>query len=227
MVKILIVDDDTALASTVGSFLSSQGYLVELSASGEDALRLLTTDSYDIVVLDRGLPEMDGKQVCRSHRDAGGQTPMIFLTGRNDIVSIEEVFDAGADDYLTKPFEIRELSARIKGLLKRRSGEYVEAVRIGDLLLVPEKSSLIKGATEMRLRAKEFALLEFLMRHPDRVFSAQQILDAAWTSDGDGTINSVRTWMNLLRNRLAHIGERDLIKTVHRTGYIIETKVKT
>jgi len=226
MSKLLIVDDDAELAKALSTFFSQQGFVVELCATGEDALQLLDSYGYDVVVLDWGLPVMTGREVCATYRSKGGQTPIIFLTGKGDVRYLEEGFSSGADDYLSKPFEVRELAARINALLKRRAATYVPEVRIGDLVLNPKKGLLTKGASELQLRAKESALLEFLMRHPGDIYSAQDLLDAVWPADGEGTTNSVRTWMNLMRNKLATIGEETLITTVLGSGYVIEAKTK-
>jgi two-component system OmpR family response regulator len=143
-----------------------------------------------------------------------------------DVAYLEEGLDAGADDYVSKPFDIRALAARVKGLLKRRTGAIVSELRIGNLMLKPETSSISNGTEEVRLTVKEAALLTYLMRHPNRLFSAQQLLDAVWPSDGSGSTDSVRTWMNLLRRKLARLDEQNLIKTVIGSGYIIETADK-
>lgn len=223
MSKILIVDDDEELVKALQTYFTKQGYVAEICATGKDAIQLLTSFNYDLVVLDWGLPEMNGDEVCRAYRLNGGEARVIMLTGNTGIKFIEEGLDSGADDYLGKPFDIRELAARVKALLKRRTGSFVPVPKIRNLELKPGKSVLMKGATELRLRAKEVSLLNFLMQHPNQTFSAQQLLEAVWPSDGEGTTNSVRTWINLLRNKLGEIGEENLVKTVAGAGYMIET----
>jgi DNA-binding response OmpR family regulator len=222
MAKVLFVDDDQELCKAVHAYLSTQGHVVDVCGSGEDALQLLSTLTYDLIVLDWGLPELTGEEVCRKFRSQGKQTPILFLTGKEDIVFLERAFESGADDYVLKPFNIRELAARVKSLVSRRTGTFVAELRIGGLLLQPEKNQISVGSTEVRLRAKETALLEFLIRHPNRVYSAQQLLDAVWPAENEGSTNSVRTWMNLLRHKLAEVGKENLIRTVLGSGYIIE-----
>jgi DNA-binding response OmpR family regulator len=222
MAKLLFVDDDEALSNGVSSYLSLQGHVLDLCSSGEDALQLLDGFSYDLIVLDWGLPGISGEDVCRAFRSKEKQTPILFLTGKEDITFLERAFEAGADDYVLKPFNVRELAARIKTLIRRRTGTFVADLRIGDLLLRPEKNLISVNSTEVQLRAKETALLEFLIRHPNKVYSAQELLDAVWPADSARGTNCVRTWMNFLRNKLKEAGQENLIKTILGSGYIIE-----
>ncbi|RTL39206.1 MAG: response regulator transcription factor [Candidatus Melainabacteria bacterium] len=224
MSKILTVDDDKELTNALKLYLTSLGQLVEVCDNGEDALQLLSSFDYDVIILDWSLPGISGHDVCKTFRERGGQTPIIFLTGKEHVSFLETALDSGADDYMVKPFEVRELFARIKTLLRRRSGTYVPELKIGNLTLKPESNLLITTSSEIRLRVKETALLEYLMRHPNRTFNAQQLLNAVWPSDSEGTTNSVRTWMNLLRRKLESIGQTDLIKTISGSGYMIEDK---
>ncbi|MBX9949428.1 MAG: response regulator transcription factor [Candidatus Obscuribacterales bacterium] len=223
MSKILLVDDDQELTSAVQNFLVLQGHSVETASTGEDAIQLLTNFQYDVIVLDWGLPGIEGDELCRLYRSRGGSTPILFLTGRNNISFLESGFNSGADDYMVKPFDIRELSARIKGLLRRVSSQFVENLKIGGVELLPEQRIARADGKEIKLRAKESALLEYLMRHPDKTFTAQNLLDAVWTADSNGTTNSVRTWMGTLRQQLAKIGKEDLVKTVLGSGYKVES----
>ncbi len=222
MSKILIVDDDKELGKALELYFSTLGQVIELCESGEDAVQLLASFQYDLIVLDWTLPGMNGHDVCRVYREKGGQTPIIFLTGKEHVSFLETALDAGADDYMVKPFEVRELYSRIKALLRRRTGTYVAELGIGTLILKPELNLLLTPTAEVRLRVKETALLEYLIRHPNRAFNAQQLLNAVWPSDSEGTTNSVRTWMNLLRRKLEGVGQTDLIKTISGSGYMIE-----
>jgi OmpR-family two-component system manganese-sensing response regulator len=223
MAKILVVDDDKELTKALNEYLSLQNYVIEAVHTGEDALQLLNSFQYSVIILDWTLPGISGEQVCRTFRAGGGQTPIIFLTGKGDIATLETVLDAGADDYMRKPFNVRELGARVRALLRRRIHAFEPDIRIGDLVLNPNSNVLTAGDTELKLRNKEAAVLEYLMTHPNQVHSAQQLLDAVWSSEKDGTTNAVRTWMRLLRRRLATIGKEDLIKTVLGSGYVIES----
>lgn len=221
MAKILVVDDDAELSEALAEHLTAQGYLTENCASGEDALQLLSNFHYDLILLDWTLPGISGEEVCARFRRTGGQTPILFLTGHGDIQYLESGLGAGADDYMVKPFDIRELAARVKALLKRRTGTFAPDLTIDDLVLNLEMRSLVVGSMVVPLRAKELSLLEFLMRNTNRVYSAQQLLEAVWPSDAEVTTGSVRSWMNLLRQKLAEVGKPDLIETVARSGYTI------
>lgn len=222
MAKILIVDDDLELSSALQNFLILQGHTVETTGTGEDAMQLLKSFSYDIIVLDWGLPGMDGDELCRLYRARGGMTPIMFLTGKNDVTFLETGFNSGADDYMSKPFDIRELSARLRGLLRRTNSQFSEELKIDGLVLIPDqKKASVRGKT-VKLRAKESALLEYLIRHPNKTFSAQNLLDAVWAADSNGTTSSVRTWMGTLRQKLSDLGKGELIKTVLGSGYTIE-----
>jgi OmpR-family two-component system manganese-sensing response regulator len=221
MAKILVVDDDIELGEALADHLGVQGQTVEVCCSGEDALQLLGSFHYELIILDWSLPGMSGEEVCKKFRQQGGQTPIIFLTGRGDIHFLESGLGAGADDYLSKPFDIRELTARVKSLLKRRTGAFSPELQIADLHLDVEARSITVGTTVVALRSKEISLLEFLMRNTNRVYSAQQLLEAVWPADAEVTTGSVRTWMNLLRQKLAEAGKPDLIETVPRSGYTI------
>jgi len=224
MAKILLVDDDEELREALSDNLSTQGYLTETCGCGEDAMQLLKNFQYDLIVLDWSLPGMSGDEVCRIFRRNGGQTPVIFLTGRGEIQFLETGLEAGADDFMTKPFDVRELTARIKTMLKRRTGAYSVELSVRDLILNVENRSIQVGPKVIPLRTKEIALLEFLMRNTDRVYSAQQLLEAVWPADAEVTTGSVRSWMNLLRQKLAEAGRPDLIETVIRSGYTIRSQ---
>jgi two-component system copper resistance phosphate regulon response regulator CusR len=195
---------------------------VDRCHTGEDALQLLSAYSYDVIALDWTMPGINGDEVCKRYRGSGGQAPIIFLTGKEDVQSLELALGYGADDYLVKPFDIRVLNARVKALLRRAGNPIVPVLKIQDLVLDPEGSSITVGDQTVRLRAKEKALLEYLMRHPNRVFSSQQLLDAVWPADSDAATTSVRTWMGFLRHKLAEVGRESLVRTVLGSGYIID-----
>jgi DNA-binding response OmpR family regulator len=222
LAKILLVDDDQDLAASLQAFLAAQGQTVEMCHTGEDALQLLQAFPYDCIVLDWQLPGISGEQVCQRFRAEKGQTPIIFLTGKTDINSIEAGLDAGADDYVVKPFNAREVYARIKANLKRSRESVITPLSRGGVTLEVENRQLTAGGKTLRLRAKEAALLEYLLRHPGRIFSSQQLLDAIWTADDEGTTDTVRTWMSLLRKKLVSLGCGELVRTVLGSGYTIE-----
>ncbi|MBU6451796.1 MAG: response regulator transcription factor [Cyanobacteria bacterium REEB67] len=227
MAKLLMVDDDLELGKTLKSYLSNHGITLEICGNGEDAEQLLDGFEYDLIVLDYNLPKITGEEVCRKFRHKGGHTPIIFLTGNCEIDFLEKALDAGADDYMVKPFNVRELYARIKTLMRRRTGAITAHLAIDGLSLDPEKGIVTVGAESIRLRAKESALLEYLMRHKNRVYSSQQLFDAIWPADAEGSAEGVRTWMKLLRHKLAQVGKEDMVKTILRSGYTIETQDKS
>ena len=222
MAKILLVDDDQNLVAGLKQFLEEQSYQIEAVQDGEDALQILSSFHYDAIVLDWNLPGMSGEAICKEYRRRGGQTPIIFLTGQNDIEFLERGLAAGADDYLPKPFAARELAARLRSLLRRRQGAFEAELQAKGLLLKPEMNLLTDGNEKVTLRPKETALLEFLLRNPNKIFSAQQLLDMVWSSDSAATSNTVRTWMGLLRQKLSLFNQQDLIKTIPGAGYILE-----
>jgi DNA-binding response OmpR family regulator len=223
MAKLLIVDDDIGLTTSLSQYLVGHGHTLEVAGTGEDAAQLLQSFGYDLIILDWTLPGINGDQVCRDFRQAGGKTPIIFLTGKHDIDSLEAALEYGADDYIVKPFNVRELYARIKNLLRPRTAIYASKLQIGDLSLDPEKCIVTVNTQTVKLRAKEAALLEYLMRNPDRVFSSQQLFDAVWPSDSDGSADVIRSWMNYLRQKLARLERAHVIKTILGTGYTIES----
>ncbi len=220
MAKLLIVDDDDSLAKGLKNFLSLQGHTVETTGLGKDALQLLSSFHYDLIILDWHLPDLNGPEVCKSFRGTGGKTPIIFLTGQQEIESKELGLDSGADDYVVKPFEIRELSARIRSNL-RRPTEFIAELRIGDVLLKPDSNNITVGSKTIVLRPKETALLEYLMKHRNKTFSAQELLDAIWSSESATSTASVRTWMKLLREQLADLGKPEFITTIRHSGYMV------
>lgn len=225
MSKILLVDDDAQLTDTLYSFLKGAGYVVDVSATGEEALQLLGLHEYDIVILDWTLPGISGYDVCATYRRRGGQASIIYLTGKNDISFLESGLEAGGDDYISKPFDMRELSARLKAILKRCTIPYVPKLNACGLTLDPAKQAIIPddgSYATVKLRTKESLLLEYFIRHPNQLFSAQDLLSACWPADTDASADTVRTWIKLLRQRLVEVGRPDLIKTVIGSGYIFQ-----
>jgi len=219
MAKILLVEDDQSLAKLVRNWLSLEHHVVETVEDGEEALHRLKVSEYDLVILDWTLPKLTGVEVLKEHRRMGGQTPVLMLTGKDKISDKEEGFDAGADDYLTKPFHGKELTARIKALLRRPALLVKDLLRVGDLSLEKQNFSVHRGDNEIRLLPKEFALLEFLMRHPNQVFSAEALLERVWVSESESTVEAVTTCIKRLRRKLESDGSSSPIVTVHGVGY--------
>lgn len=222
MAKLLLVDDDEEISLAVDTYLKAINYTSDRASTGGDALQLLSTYTYDAIILDWGLPDMSGFDICVKYRREGGQTPIIFLTGNDDLSSLEQALEAGADDYISKPFNLRELQARLKTILRRRTGTFSHALSIGPVTLNPQSGKLEANGKSLILRNKEIAILECLMRHPNVTYTSQQLLDAVWSADAAPTTSAVRVWMKYLREKLAEVGAEDLIKTVVGSGYIIE-----
>ncbi|MGD9683349.1 MAG: response regulator transcription factor [Candidatus Obscuribacterales bacterium] len=223
MAKLLLADDDPELVRGLSRYLNSQGYVVETAQSGGDALQMLDGFSFEIVILDWQLGDMSGVDVLRQYRSRGGKAPVLMLTGLSDLDSKEAGLDAGADDYLTKPFEVRELSARLRSLLRRPAHLISTGMEADGVSLEIETRTVSNGSQSVRLSQREAALLEFLLRHKNRHFSSAQIRDSVWPLDSEGSDDTVRTCMRTLRQKLARIGRADLIRTDLKCGYIIET----
>lgn len=220
--KLLIVEDDAGMAGQIADWLKEQGYQVETASTGEDALQLLSNFKYDVLLLDWTLPGLSGCEVLKRHRQAGGMSLALFITGKGDIDSKEKGLEIGADDYLVKPFDMRELSARLKTIMRRPQFLLPDELRIGDIMLNPSLHKLRVGALEIRLMPKETALLEYLMRHPNRVYSSKDLLDAVWPSEKEASTDTVRSWMRNLRKKLGTADREDFVKTIPASGYVIE-----
>jgi DNA-binding response OmpR family regulator len=219
MAKILLVEDERELADVVLDCLKAQNFLVDHVENGREALDRLKFFQYDLVVLDWQLPGMAGIDVCSQFRSMGGATPILMLTGKRTVDDKEAGFEAGADDYLTKPFQARELVARLKALLRRPAAVISKNLKARNLELDPTTHKVTKDGQEITLLPKEFALLEFFMRHPNQVFNAEAIVDRVWSTDADTSSAAVRINVTRLRNKIDSVGQPSFISTVHGVGY--------
>lgn len=219
MAKILVVDDDKLLADLVSDSLGAEHYTTECAYNGEDARLLLKSYHYDVIVLDWGLPGVSGVELCKEYRFGGGTTPILMLTGKDTIDDKEAGLDSGADDYLTKPFHLKELSARVRALLRRSASISGNVLEVRDLVLDPTAHKLSRDGAEIQLHPKEFALLEHLMRHPNQVFSAQNLLDRVWTSESNVGPETVRTCVKRLRQKIDIDGQPSLLENIYGVGY--------
>ncbi len=222
MSKILLVEDDEEMSGWLEDWFKQENFVFESANCGEDALQLMDQFEFDVVILDWGLPDITGIEVCKRYRSKGGEAPVLFLTGKGDIDDKEQGLDSGADDYLTKPFDVRELAARVRSLLRRPKQILPVELTVNGVALDLKTRVVREGTTNLRLMPKECALLEFLMRHPDTIYSSKALLDAVWRSDSDSSEDTVRTCMRTLRLKLQKLGRDDLIKTILGSGYIIE-----
>jgi DNA-binding response OmpR family regulator len=219
MAKILIVEDDQSLGQEIVDWLRRDQYTVEKSSNGQDADDLLKSYRYDLVILDWDLPGKPGIQILQRLRESGDKTPVLMLTGKSSVQDRESGLDTGADDYLVKPFHFKELMARVRAALRRGSGLTSNVLTAGAVVLEPSSKRCVINDKEVRLQPKEFALLEFFMRHPQEVFDGNALLDRIWSSSSEATANTVKTYMYTLRKKLAASGCSDLIETVHGSGY--------
>lgn len=222
MAKILLVEDDRNLAITVKDWLEFEHHLVEAVEVGTEALELAQSYQYDLIILDIELPKMNGLEVCKNYRQGGGQAPILMLTGRGSIPDKETGLDAGADDYLTKPFHLKELSARVRALLRRPGQVAGNTLKAGNLVLDTTSYKVLKDGQEIHLPRMEFALLEFLMRHQGQVFSTEALLDRVWTSDSEKSPETIRTSVKKLRSKIDTDGQPSIIRNVHGVGYKLE-----
>jgi two-component system, OmpR family, response regulator MprA len=224
-VRILVVDDEPAVLDAVDRALRLEGYDTELAADGQQALDALAADAPDALVLDVLMPRVDGLEVCRRLRAAGDRTPVLVLTARDGVPDRVRGLDAGADDYLVKPFALEELLARLRALLRRSTGggEH-ELLRFADLELRPLEHTVRRGVRAIELTRTEFLLLELLMRHPRQVLTRSQIFERVWGYDFGESSNSLEVYVGYLRRKLEAGGEPRLLQTVRGLGYVLRER---
>lgn len=223
MAKILLVEDEFDLASVVKNWLEEEELnLVEHAADGPVALDMLEKHNYDLLILDLMLPGIDGMEVCREFRKRGGVIPILMLTAKNNLNSKEAGLDAGADDYLTKPFHMREMAARVRALL-RRQGTPRSNLAVGDIRLDRNSCTACKGERELHLLPKEFMLLEYLMLHENTVVSVDTLIDQIWGSYSSVTAETVRSNIKTLRKKIDTDGLPSIIKNIYGMGYKLES----
>ncbi len=221
MAKILLVEDDEQLADTVRTALLFDHHTVELAHDSDTASHLLKSSDFDLLILDWGLPgSMNGLEVCKNYRTGGGKSPVIMLTGKTEVSDRATGLDSGADDYVPKPFHIKELSARVRALLRRPPSYMGTVLETGTLTLDPQKHRVTKDGQPISLLPKEFSLLEFMMRHPNQVFTPEALLSHVWPSDTEATVAALRTTMKRLRTKIDPEGT--ILRTEHGVGYVLE-----
>lgn len=222
MAKILVIEDERDLSGPIKDWLTNESHLVEIVDNGNLAVDYLRVNKYDVIVLDLMLPGMGGMEVCRWFREHAGITPILMLTAKSSIEDKEAGLDAGADDYLTKPFHLKELSARIRALLRRPAAVTGQIYQVHDLQLDSAKRLVTKQGKELHLLPKEYSMLEFLVRHAGQAFSAEALLERVWSSDSSAMPETVRTNIKTLRKKIDTPGRSSIIHTVHGIGYKIE-----
>jgi two-component system response regulator MprA len=220
--RVLVVDDEPALRDALKRALKLDGYDVDLASDGRAALTSLAGYAADVVVLDIAMPNLDGLEVCRRLRESGSRTPILMLTARDAIGDRVAGLDAGADDYLVKPFALEELLARVRALIRRSLDEPNGApLRFADLSLDPGTHEVRRGSRPIELTRTEFLLLELLMRHPRQVLSRSQIFEAVWDYDFGTTSRALEVYVGYLRKKLEEGGGPRLIRNVRGVGYVL------
>jgi two-component system OmpR family response regulator len=217
--RALLVEDDVRMAAALRRGLRAHGVVADVAPTGDEALGIAQASAPDVIVLDVMLPGMDGFEVCRRLRDAGVWTPIVMLTARDSVDDRVRGLDAGADDYLTKPFSLAELLARLRAVARRGAVERPTELRVGDLRLDPATRRVWRGTDEVHLSAREFALLETFMRHAGQVLSQLQLLDSAWEYDYENRSNVVEVYVRYLREKIDRPFGVSSIETVRGAGY--------
>lgn len=221
MAKILVVDDDVALCGVIDTWLKYQQHIVECVHTGKQSEELLELYEYDAIVLDWSLPDTTGVEICKAFRQKGGTTPIILLTGKRNIEEKETGLDAGADDYLTKPFEVRELSARLRALLRRPATVSENLLTVGDVSLDLKTHEVTKCGELVKLFPKDYTLLEYLMRRQNQICSPEDLMNHVWKSEEGIGPDALRTCVRRLRKQIDTEGKPSLIENRHGVGYIL------
>jgi len=219
--NVLIVEDDESVSRFIRQALTEAGYAAHSVADGADALNEIRTRSFDLILLDLMIPGVDGLEVCRSIRSFGITVPVLIITARDTLDDKIEGLDSGADDYLIKPFQMAELLARARALLRRRTSS-PSVITVADLILDPALRKATRGSKSICLSATEYSLLEYLMRNAGRVLTRSMILEHVWQYDFDGNDNVLDVYISYLRNKIDRGFDVPLIQTVRGTGYRLE-----
>ncbi len=216
--KILLVEDQSELRELIKNFLKKNGYVVDEACDGQEALENINTNEYDCILLDLNLPKVDGIEVARRVREEENSVPIIMLTARSQMYDKLTGFDTGTDDYITKPFDMKELLARIKAVLRRGNGENNLVLKFAGFNVLPQMNILNKGKEEIQLTNKEMGVLEYLLVNRDKVISAEELLEHVWDSEIDMFSDTVKTHIKTLRKKVDP--DKKYIKTVRGKGYI-------
>jgi two-component system OmpR family response regulator len=218
-IRVLVVEDDPRLSEVLARGLSAEGLMVDLAHAGRQALGAVAEIAYDVVILDVGLPDIDGFEVCRVMRERELWSPVLMLTARTAVADRVDGLDAGADDYLAKPFAVEELLARVRALARRGPVGRAPVLAVGDLRLNPATHEAWRGDTPVDLSLREFALLEAFMRHPGQVLSRDTLLDQAWPAGSDQRSNVVEVYVRYLREKIDRPFGVTSLETVRGAGY--------
>ncbi len=224
MAKILIVEDDPMLRQLVRDALETERHVVDDCQDGRSGMAFVDAGSYELLILDWEMPHATGIELCSHFRGQGEQAPVLFLTARASMDDKEKGFAVGADDYLTKPFDVRELLIRVRALLKRPQQITKDILKIGDMHLDTNSGVVKRGDTLVRLQPRELALLEFLMRHPDTYFTAEALMARVWDTDSEATEVALRSCITKMRRKMDVEGQQSFIETAKGLGYRINSK---
>lgn len=222
--RILVVEDEKKVASFIKKGLEEEGYAVDVATDGEGGLAMALARVHDLIILDIRLPRMDGLRVLQTLRQDKVTTPVLLLTVRATIEDKVLGLDAGADDYLTKPFAFQELVARVRALLRRRAEAEPTVLRVSDLSLDPARRTVARGGEKIELTPKEFALLDYFMRHPGRVLTRTMIAEHVWDYSFDTSTNVIDVYVNYLRKKIDADREPKLLQTVRGVGYVLKAE---
>ena len=219
--RILVVEDEKKVASFIKKGLEEEHYAVDIAYDGEKGLALAQINEYDLILLDIMLPRLDGMEVLRQIRRNGSNMPILILTAKDSVEDIVSGLDGGSDDYLTKPFSFAELLARVRALLRRKAREKTDILTVGDLSLSTSTHRVKRGGREIELTSKEYALLEYFMRNPNRILTRTLITEHVWDYHFDPETNVIDVYVNYLRKKIDQGFEKKLIHTIRGSGYMM------
>lgn len=222
MAKILIVEDEKRLAESIRDWLVMEGHHVEISLDSQLALTTLGQRRYDVILLDILLPGVSGLELCRQYRSKGGNARILIVSAKGTTADIERGLDAGADDYITKPFDLKILLARIRALMRRSVSMIGNQLILGDLVVDLSTHQVFRGENDIKLLPQEFALLELLIKEPNKIFSPEQLINALWK--GKASIHNLRTHIKTLRRKIDLPGFEPMLITLHGVGYTLSSE---
>jgi heavy metal response regulator len=225
--RVLLVEDERKIADFIRRGLTEHGYAVDVAYDGEEALEWPSLTEFDAIILDVMLPVRDGMEVCRTLRGRGVQTPILMLTARDVVDDRVEGLDSGADDYLVKPFAFSELLARMRALTRRQPAVLGSRLEVGDLVLDTATRAVKRAGNEIDLTLKEYAILEYMMRHPNQVLTRTMLADHVWNFDFDSASNVIDVHIRNLRRKIDDPFETELIQTVRGAGYRLSARAKS